>query len=58
MPAAQPTLLVDTGSVRVTSWSFAPGASTGMHRHVLEYGRAGVGCSESPKLLSPGLGDA
>ena len=30
---AQPTLQIDNERVRVTQWRFAPGASTGWHRH-------------------------
>jgi quercetin dioxygenase-like cupin family protein len=37
MPSAQPTVQIDNDSVRVTEWSFAPGASTGYHRHEYEY---------------------
>jgi len=37
MPSAQPTVQIDNDSVRVTEWSFAPGASTGYHRHEHEY---------------------
>ena len=31
------TLQVDNDSTRVTEWRFAPGASTGWHRHELDY---------------------
>ena len=34
---AQPTLQIDNERVRVTQWRFAPGASTGWHRHALDY---------------------
>ena len=34
---AQPTLQVDDERVRVTQWRFAPGASTGWHRHEFDY---------------------
>ena len=27
----------DTSRVRVTKWSFAPGAETGWHRHAMDY---------------------
>ena len=37
MPSARPTVQIDNDSVRVTEWSFAPGASTGYHRHEYEY---------------------
>ena len=36
-PQAVPTLQVDDDRVRVTLWSFAPGAETGSHRHELDY---------------------
>jgi quercetin dioxygenase-like cupin family protein len=36
-PAAQATLQVDNDTVRVTEWRFAPGASTGWHRHGYDY---------------------
>ena len=36
-PQAVPTLQVDDDRVRVTLWSFAPGAETGSHRHDLDY---------------------
>lgn len=35
--AAQPTVLIDDGRVRVTKWQFDPGASTGMHTHEFDY---------------------
>ena len=35
--AAVPTVQLDTGSVRVTEWRFAPGAATGFHRHEYPY---------------------
>jgi quercetin dioxygenase-like cupin family protein len=31
------TVKVDNARVRVTEWRFAPGASTGRHRHELAY---------------------
>jgi len=34
---AQSTLQIETDRVRVTEWRFAPGASTGWHRHALDY---------------------
>lgn len=37
MAAAQPTQLIDNERVRVTEWRFAPGASTGWHRHEYDY---------------------
>jgi beta-alanine degradation protein BauB len=37
MPSAQPRVQIENDSVRVTEWSFAPGASTGYHRHEYEY---------------------
>jgi quercetin dioxygenase-like cupin family protein len=36
-PSAVPTLQIDNERVRVTEWRFAPGASTGWHRHELDY---------------------
>jgi quercetin dioxygenase-like cupin family protein len=36
-PAATPTLLIDDALVRVTRWSFTPGAETGWHRHGFAY---------------------
>ena len=35
--AAVPSLQVDDERVRVTKWSFAPGAKTGWHRHEFAY---------------------
>ena len=37
MNEAVPTLQIDNERVRVTEWRFAPGASTGYHRHELDY---------------------
>ena len=34
---AVPTVQLDNENVRVTEWRFAPGASTGWHRHDLDY---------------------
>ena len=34
---ARSTLQIDNDRVRVTEWRFAPGASTGYHRHEMEY---------------------
>jgi quercetin dioxygenase-like cupin family protein len=31
------TVQIDNERVRVTAWNFAPGESTGHHRHELEY---------------------
>jgi quercetin dioxygenase-like cupin family protein len=36
-PRARATVQVDTERVRVTEWRFAPGDSTGYHRHELDY---------------------
>ena len=36
-PQARSTLQVETDRVRVTQWRFAPGASTGWHRHAHDY---------------------
>jgi quercetin dioxygenase-like cupin family protein len=32
-----PTVLIENDAVRVTRWSFPPGAATGWHRHELDY---------------------
>lgn len=34
---AVPTVQIDDARVRVTEWRFAPGASTGWHRHAHPY---------------------
>jgi quercetin dioxygenase-like cupin family protein len=34
---AKPTVFIDNDKVRVTEWRFAPGASTGWHRHEMDY---------------------
>ena len=34
---AVPTLQIDNERVRVTEWRFAPGATTGWHRHEYPY---------------------
>lgn len=34
---AVPTLQIDNDRVRVIEWRFAPGASTGWHRHDYDY---------------------
>jgi beta-alanine degradation protein BauB len=36
-PSAVATVQVDNELVRVTKWQFAPGATTGWHRHELDY---------------------
>ena len=36
-PSAVPTVQLDNGTVRVTEWRFAPGATTGYHRHEYPY---------------------
>ncbi len=36
-PAARPTVQIDDAAVRVTEWRFAPGATTGPHRHKYDY---------------------
>jgi beta-alanine degradation protein BauB len=36
-PAARPTVQIDNAAVRVTEWRFAPGATTGPHRHAYDY---------------------
>lgn len=35
--AAIPTVKIDTDRVRAIEWRFAPGASTGWHRHEYDY---------------------
>ena len=37
MSKAIPTIHIDNEHVRVTEWAFAPGASTGWHRHNFDY---------------------
>jgi quercetin dioxygenase-like cupin family protein len=37
MEQAEACLIVDSGRVRVTSWTFQPGQATRMHRHELDY---------------------
>jgi len=62
IPAAVPTVQIDNERIRVTKWSFTPGARTGWHRHEYAYvvvplatgmlrlhGRDGV--TESPLTL-------
>jgi beta-alanine degradation protein BauB len=34
---AVPTVQIDNSRMRVTLWTFAPGASTGFHRHEFDY---------------------
>ena len=34
---ATPRVQIDNDRVRVTEWSFAPGAATGWHRHAFDY---------------------
>ncbi len=34
---AVPTVLIENERVRVTEWRFAPGATTGWHRHEYDY---------------------
>ena len=36
-PEAVPTVRIENERVRVTEWSFSPGAATGWHRHELDY---------------------
>jgi quercetin dioxygenase-like cupin family protein len=36
-PAATPTVELENERVRVTRWRFAPGESTGWHRHEYDY---------------------
>ena len=36
-PSAVATVQIDTSVVRVTEWRFAPGATTGYHRHEYPY---------------------
>lgn len=37
MKAATGTVQIETDRVRVTEWSFEPGAATGFHRHEHDY---------------------
>jgi len=37
LPAAVPMVQLDNERTRVTEWRFAPGASTGWHRHEYDY---------------------
>jgi len=34
---AEASVTVDSERIRVTSWTFAPGQATGMHRHEFDY---------------------
>jgi quercetin dioxygenase-like cupin family protein len=36
-PRAEATVQIDDARVRVTEWRFAPGATTGHHRHEYDY---------------------
>jgi quercetin dioxygenase-like cupin family protein len=36
-PPATPTVQIENETVRVTEWRFAPGTSTGWHRHEYDY---------------------
>ena len=36
-PNAVSTILIENDRVRVTRWEFAPGATTGWHRHEYDY---------------------
>jgi quercetin dioxygenase-like cupin family protein len=36
-PAATSTVKIENDRVRVTEWSFVPGAATGWHRHEYDY---------------------
>ena len=53
---AVPTVQVDNDSVRVTEWRFAPGASTGHHRH--EYPYVVVPMTTGRLALTSAAGDA
>jgi beta-alanine degradation protein BauB len=37
MEQAEASVTVDSERIRVTSWMFAPGQATGMHRHEFDY---------------------
>lgn len=37
MTPAKPVIQIDNDRVRVTEWTFAPGAETGHHRHEFDY---------------------
>jgi beta-alanine degradation protein BauB len=37
MERAESAVLIDSDRVRVTTWRFAPGQATGLHRHEFDY---------------------
>jgi quercetin dioxygenase-like cupin family protein len=37
MQTARSKVVADTDQVRITSWEFAPGTATGLHRHEFPY---------------------
>jgi len=37
MEQAESAVLIDTETLRVTVWKFAPGQATGVHRHEFDY---------------------
>jgi quercetin dioxygenase-like cupin family protein len=37
MEQAEASVTVDSERIRITSWTFAPGEATGMHRHEFDY---------------------
>jgi len=52
MERAIPTLQIDDERVRVTQWRFAPGASTGYHRHDWDYVVVPL-CDGTLRLVEP-----
>lgn len=52
MDRAIPTLQIDDERVRVTQWRFAPGASTGYHRHDWDYVVVPL-CDGTLRLVEP-----
>lgn len=52
-PEAQPTIKIDNAWTRVTEWHFPPGATTGWHRHEMDYVVVPV-TTGVLKILGPG----
>lgn len=55
--SATPTVFIDNERVRVTEWRFAPGASTGWHRHEYDYVVVPM-LDGRLKLVGPGGGES
>ena len=56
---AKSTVFIDNERTRVTEWRFAPGASTGWHRHEYDYvvvpmldGKLGLSSGESESQIA------